>query len=183
MAYVFTLARKRNLVILYNWGEKVLKDPIQVGTSSNYNSKRYVGCGQVITRIIYHSLGMTDQLVEIADKDHAVWEELGERREATQRETRGKHKAMEGDQSFEEEEEQEAPAAAAGFVAVPASAPAPLKQKIKIKLKVAQKEQSCQSMRWMKTNHYSRKDRNQCPHQIKRGKRKGHTREWTRKLS
>ena len=83
----------------------MLKDLIQAGTSFNYNSKRYVGCGQVITRIIYHSLGMTDQLVEIADEEHAIWEELGERREATQRETRGKHKATEEDISSNEEEE------------------------------------------------------------------------------
>ena len=43
VAYVFTLARKRNVVIFCNWGEKVLKDLIQARTSSNYKSKRYVG--------------------------------------------------------------------------------------------------------------------------------------------
>ena len=56
-------------------------------------------------RIIYHSLGMADRLVEVSDKEHVVWEELGERREATQRETKGKHKAAEEDISSDEEEE------------------------------------------------------------------------------
>ena len=45
VAYVFTIAKKRNAVILCNWGDKVLKDLIRLGTSSNYQTKRYVGCG------------------------------------------------------------------------------------------------------------------------------------------
>ena len=44
VAYVFTLARKRNVVILCNWGEKVLKDLIQARIGSNYQTKQYVGC-------------------------------------------------------------------------------------------------------------------------------------------
>ena len=88
----------------------MLKDLIQVGTGSNYQSKKYVGCGQVITRIIYHAVGMTDSLIEVPDEEHAFWEEVGERREATQRETRGKKKMMEEEMSSDEEEEQEPPA-------------------------------------------------------------------------
>ena len=70
VAYVFTLAKKRNAVILCNWGEKVLKDLIRAGTSSNYQTKRYVGCGQVITRIVYHALGMTDNLIKVPDEEY-----------------------------------------------------------------------------------------------------------------
>ena len=119
VAYVFTLVRKRNVFILCNWGEKVLKDLIQARTRSNYKSKRYVGCGQVITRIIYHALGMTNSLIEVLDEEHAFWEEVGERREATQRETRGKHKTMEEDISCNEEEEQKPPVVGSAAVPVP----------------------------------------------------------------
>ena len=47
-AYVFTMVRKRNVANLCNWGEKVLKDLIKVGIGSSYQTKRYIGCGQVI---------------------------------------------------------------------------------------------------------------------------------------
>ena len=81
---------------------------------------------------------MTDQLVEVSNKEHAIWEQLGERREATQRKTKGKYKVMEEDIPSGKEEEHEPPAAS--LVAVLESGPALQKQKIKIKLKVAQKE-------------------------------------------
>ena len=83
VAYVFTLAKKRNVVFLYNWGEKVLKDLIKAGTGSNYQTKRYVGCDEVITRIVYHALGMMNHLLEVPDKEKVYWEELQERRKAT----------------------------------------------------------------------------------------------------
>ena len=70
------------MVILCDWGEKVLKDLIPAGVSTNYTSKRYISCRQVITRILYHALGMTDHLVEVANEEQPFWEELGERREA-----------------------------------------------------------------------------------------------------
>ena len=92
-AYTFTQARKRNVVILCNWGEKILKDLIRAGTSTNYSTKRYIGCGQVITRILYHDLGTADELIEISDEEHRVWQQVEERREATQRETRASRKA------------------------------------------------------------------------------------------
>ena len=57
------------MVILCDWGEKVLRDLIRAGVSTNYTSKRYISCGQVITRILYHALGMTNQLVEVADEE------------------------------------------------------------------------------------------------------------------
>ena len=55
--------------------------------------------------MIYHALGMTNSLIEVPDEEHAFWEEVGERMEATQRETRGKHKMVEEDVSSNEEEE------------------------------------------------------------------------------
>ena len=64
-----------------------------------------MGYNQVITRIIYHALGMKYHLIEVLDEEHAFWEEVGERREVTQRETRGKHKAVEEDVPSNEEEE------------------------------------------------------------------------------
>ena len=48
---------------------------------------------------------MTDSLIEVLDEEHAFWEEVGEMREATQRETRGKQKIVEEDVPSEEEEE------------------------------------------------------------------------------
>ena len=77
VAYVFTLAKERNVVVLCNWGEKVLKDLIQARSLLQLpNQERYVGCGQVITRIVYHALGMTDHLLKVLDKEKVYWEEI-----------------------------------------------------------------------------------------------------------
>ena len=83
-------------------------------------------------------MGMPDSLIEVLDEEHEFWEEVEERREATQRETRGKHKIVEEDVPFDEDKEQETPIA--GLAAFLAPAPAQQKQKIKIKLKVTQEE-------------------------------------------
>ena len=131
------------MVILCNWGEKVLQDLIQAGIGSNYQTKRYVGCGQVIIEIVYHALGMTDHLLEVPDKEKVYWwEEIEERREATQRETPGKHKVVAGDISFSDEEEQ-VPLFAEP---VPNLALAPqTKTKIKTKVKVGAPEKNVPS--------------------------------------
>ena len=141
VAYVFTLARKKNMVILCDWGEKVLKDLIQAGVSTNYTSKRYIGCGSVITRILYHALGMTDQLVEVADEEQPFWEELGERREAAQRETRSQAKATKHISSDKDEpKKDQEPPEVAGSSAPPATAQEGQKLKIKIKVQLEEKE-------------------------------------------
>ena len=48
---------------------------------------------------------MKNSLIEVPDEEYAFWEEVGERREAAQRETRGKHKTVEEDVPSDEEEE------------------------------------------------------------------------------
>ena len=105
-SYTFTQARKRNVVILCDWGENILKDLIRAGTSTNYSTKRYIGCDQVITRILYHALGISDELKEVLDEEHRVWQQVDERSEAAQRETWGRQKAAEEEASSDKDEQQ-----------------------------------------------------------------------------
>ena len=39
MAYVFTMVRRRNVEMIYNWGEKILKDLIRARIGSNYQKQ------------------------------------------------------------------------------------------------------------------------------------------------
>ena len=100
------------------------------------------------------------------------WEKVGERREATQRETRGKHKTMEEDVPFNEEEEQEPPVASLATFLAPT--PAQQKQKIKIKLKVAQEEKKDLPSEFEANEKEPplKRKRTQCPHCLGRGKRR-----------
>ena len=65
----------------------MLKDLIQAGRGSNYRTKRYIGSCQVISKIVYHALGMTDNLIEVPNDEHEIWEDLVKRREVAHRET------------------------------------------------------------------------------------------------
>ena len=56
----------------------MLKDLIQERTGSNYQTKWYIECGQVITRIIYHALGMMDHLLEVPEKEKVFWDKIEE---------------------------------------------------------------------------------------------------------
>ena len=140
-AYVFTMVKKRNVAILCNWGERVLKDLIRARIGSNYQTKRYIGCGHVITRIVYHAFGMIDNLVELADEEHVFWE-IHDRKEEAQRGTRGKHKVVMEDQSSSDEEEEalaSKPPPTSDLAPAPALALAPFsqgKRKINIKVKM-----------------------------------------------
>ena len=61
MAYLFTLAHKKNRVILGDLATKVCKDIIRAVHNKSCQKATYVGNGVVLTRIIYEALGMRER--------------------------------------------------------------------------------------------------------------------------
>ena len=113
---------------------------------------------------------MTDHLLEVPDKEKVYWEEIEERREASQRETQGKHKVVAEDKSSNDEEEHVP--LAAELAPTPTLAPQiNTKIKIKVKMDAPEKNIPAKYKEERKSSHPRRK-KIQFPSHLRRDKRR-----------
>ena len=109
VAYVFTLANKKNEPIKGNWGKKILNDIIRVAHTKSYHKTCYIGNGVILTHIIYEALGMRAELKPMP-RDEDILTNITKQREKTLREQKPMEKMQLWkleDSNLEEEEKEE----------------------------------------------------------------------------
>ena len=69
VSHIFLMVYEKNKVMLGNWGENILRDLRRSINTQAHEKIGYVGCATVLTKIVYHALGMVDDDIQVLELD------------------------------------------------------------------------------------------------------------------